>query len=709
MSFLLKEAIHQSLAETLYNEIISRRSLYYYFIGNILEWDNELIPDTPLDSSEYEKFTRDGIISVKKINLRDVSLVVPRINWQANVVYDQFDDYSSSVTSASGATSLKDSTFYILSSNFNVYKCLYNNEGANSTVEPNTTDFLPINTSDGYKWKFLYSIPLASRNKFLTEDYMPVQRAINTGYYANGEISSVVILESGSGYSSNNSTTLTVQGSFLGSNGNSIANLSPVLNQSGEFIDIVIKDAGANYKSASIILNDSQGTGTSLYKGVSNVKILSVGSNYYSNVVANTSAIISTSGSKQPTSNAAANLIFSNNVLVDVVITNPGSGYATNVVANTTITITTTGNSQPSSNATANLFFNTTAVLKPVIYEGRIESVLIEDPGTSYSSNLLTTVSIIGDGVGAVFTPYINSSGEIEDIIIENRGYGYTYADLNISGPGSGANAITNLSQYTDLETIQSVVEVTAVEGAIHAIRINEPGDNFSYANVTITGDGEGFTGNVVLENNSISKITIDNYGSGYSFANVIITGDGANSNLTAIISPPGGHGRDAVSELFCDSIMLTSSINNDKNHGYYINNDYRQFGILKDIKRYNSGLAFDNVIGSSCFLVTCNSGFTNLQKDATLYSNINGVFRYFEVVEIPTNTKALLLDKNNYNLTSGDILTDSNTEQEYIINLVDKTPDINKKTGKILFIDNRTAVSHTEQQLVTLKTVIRL
>ena len=178
---------------------------------------------------------------------------------------------------------------------------------------------------------------------------------------------------------------------------------------------------------------------------------------------------------------------------------------------------------------------------------------------------------MIGDGIGAVFTPYINSLGELEDLIIENRGVGYTYADISIIGPGEGANVITNITPLTELDTLQSVVEVTATDGAIHAIRINNAGDSFSHANITVSGDGTGFAGNVTIQNNSIYKITIDEVGSGYSFANVIITGDGANSNLTAILSPTGGHGKDAVSELFCDSVMLTSSINNDRNHGLSI------------------------------------------------------------------------------------------------------------------------------------------
>ena len=42
-------------------------------------------------------------------------------------------------TADSGATSLFDATFYVISSAFNVYKVLDNNGGANSTVEPTGT------------------------------------------------------------------------------------------------------------------------------------------------------------------------------------------------------------------------------------------------------------------------------------------------------------------------------------------------------------------------------------------------------------------------------------------------------------------------------------------------------------------------------------------------------------------------------------------
>ena len=56
-----------------------------------------------------------------------------------------------------------------------------------------------------------------------------------------------------------------------------------------------------------------------------------------------------------------------------------------------------------------------------------------------------------------------------------------------------------------------------------------------------------------------------------------------------------------------------------------------------------------------------------------------------------------------------GEILTDENTATTYIVTSLDQVPDVNVFSGDLLYIDNRTSVSHSEQQLVTLRTIIRL
>jgi hypothetical protein len=712
MSFLLKDTIHRSLVESVYNEFLSRRANYYYFIGNILEWAVPATPGTPEVTQAYEDYTRNGILSIKRINLRDVSFVVPRYDWETGTVYDQYDgNYSATVTAESGATSLKASEFYVLTSNFAVYKCIFNNNGAASTVEPSGQDVTTITTADGYVWKYMYTIPLSAQNRFLTASFMPVQRAVTNAFYSRGEVSSITIDSNGSGYSGNALVSLSVLGEFTGGSGNSIANIRPVFNTSGEIIKILIDDTGAKYKSANIRINNSGYSGHSEFNNISNVSIYSTGAGYFTNVRNNTTVTIATTGAFQPTANAFASLVYggTSNSIVGVNLTNKGYGYSPAARSNTTISIATTGNSQPTSNATANLNFSTSAVLTPVLVNGQLERVLIEDGGVNYSSNLNTTISLIGDGTGAVLTPFVNAAGQVEDVIIEERGNGYTHLEITFaSATGSGANAFPNLSA-DDLDTLQTVVELSAVDGGIHAFRIANVGSGYSYANVVVTGDGNGFAGNVVLANNTISYITVQSPGVGYTFANVTIIGNGANANVSAIISPTGGHGSDPVKELFADTLMFTSTINNEKNHGVLVQNDYRQFGIIRDIDKFTSDQAYANVTGSACYLVTTDT-VSGLARDDILTITINSAKRSYEVVEIVNSSSQLLLqDKNNYALLVGDVLTDETSNLNYQVTVINKTPDINKFSGDLLFIDNRTAVSYSEQQLVTLRTVLKL
>ena len=713
MPFILKSLIHSTLVDAVYNEIVSRRSNYYYFIGRVLEWADPNNPEAPKDTLTYELNTRNRIISVKKIQPTDVSYIVRRIDWSANTVYDQYDgDYSSNLTSASSATSLKSSNFYVLSSQFHVYKCLDNNNNGNSIVEPSGTFISPIETADGYKWKYMYTIPLSSRNRFLTNDYMPVTKAVTNSFYSRGEIDKVIIDNPGSGYLSNSEVTLTVSGKFVGASGNSIANLRPIFNSSGSIVDVVIKNAGNNYSNANIIITDNAGTGKSLYKNLVKANVFNAGSGYIAAAVANTTANIYTYGAYRPNANAVVSLVFKNNTLTDLVILNGGEGYNTNAISNTTITISTSGVFQPTTNAQANLHFATTAILTPVVVAGLILDVVVEDPGVGYNGNIQTTITITGNGSNASLLPYINDAGQLEDVIIESRGQGYTYADIAVIGDGQNANAFVNFSSG-DLDSIQRDVELSAVEGAIYNIRIDNPGNGYSTASVTLEGDGSGFLGTVNISNsNTISSISVTNPGFGYTYANVIFTGNGLNAEATAIISPSRGHGFDAVKELYADALMFYSAVDNERIHNITIENDFRQFGILKDIKQYNNNRAYVGIVGTSCYLVTFDTILNDLNstitKDLVLQLSTDPS-RRFEVIEVSSNNQVILTSVNNYNLSVGDVLLDETTDSLFTIVAINNFPSINKFSGDMLYIDNRITTSNVDQQVAVLRTILKL
>lgn len=713
MSFITKDIIHTTIVDSIYNEVVTKRANYYYFIGKILPWSSPLNPDSPVQTYNYEYNTRNEIIAVKKIQPTDISYVVPRIDWISGTIYDQYDgDYYSGYQAASGATSLKTAQFYVLVDEKNVYKCLFNNNRAASTTKPTGTSVTPFTTADGYVWKFLYTIPLSQKNRFLTSDYMPVQKSVTNQFYSRGEVDTITVNARGSGYFGNLQTTLNVDCTFLSNVGNVSPNLIPVLDVSGSIIDVVIRNAGNNIRSANIVVIDNLGTGDSFYNNLREVEILDAGSGYDSNVIANTIATISTTGS-QPTDNAIVSLTFNNESLVSVTIVNRGSGYTPSIAANTTITITTVGNPQPTGNATTRLRFANSAILTPVLYDGSIDRVLIEDPGLSYSSNLQTTLVLTGDGANAYLIPFVNEVGELEDVIIQSRGEGYTYLDIEVVGDGANANVTANFSTG-DLDSLQGLVELSAIPGALYAFKVINGGNGYSNATISVSGNGVDFAGYPVISNtNTISHIIVTNPGSGYTFANVTITGNGSNANVQAIFSPVGGHGSNAIKELFADTIIFYSTINNEKIHGLVVNNDYRQFGLVKEFEQFTTGRAFANITGTPTYLVTVNTlldSTSNIISRDTILVNQSDDKIQFKVVEVNTaNTQILLLPTHNYVVAVDDVLFDNVTASQFVVESVDKTPTINKFSGDMLFIDNRTSVSYSDQQLVTIKTVIKL
>ena len=157
----------------------------YLFIGKVTGWSDDASPPSPTDSvanTHYENW-RD-MIAAKKITSTDVSHVIPRKNWTNNTNYFAYTDNTNTLFSQD---------FYVMTGDYNVYKCLSNSEtnssgteASTSTVKPTGTGTSIISTSDGYKWKFMYQISASDALKFVTPNYIPVDtvRRANT-YLAN--------------------------------------------------------------------------------------------------------------------------------------------------------------------------------------------------------------------------------------------------------------------------------------------------------------------------------------------------------------------------------------------------------------------------------------------------------------------------------------------------------------------------------------------
>lgn len=171
---------------------------YYIGLGKIDEWqpDNEnptgsdSNPNLPLDIEKNNNDTRRSLFGLKRINSSDVTLAIRRIDWTSGEVYDQYDDTDETLYT-------KD--YYVVSSEFKIYKCVFNNYGGAVSEEPNFVSNNIIQMADGYKWKYMGEVSLPDQFKFMMNDWIPI---VDDDVSVTGQIVGYRVVSGGTGYSS---------------------------------------------------------------------------------------------------------------------------------------------------------------------------------------------------------------------------------------------------------------------------------------------------------------------------------------------------------------------------------------------------------------------------------------------------------------------------------------------------------------------------
>ena len=226
-------------------------------------------PLTPVDSIGDEFYHFDDMLAAKRVTSSDVSICIPRRNWTTGTVYDYYrHDYGNRVTGGtstqtanSGATSLFDATFYVMSSAFNVYKCLDNNSGANSTVEPTGTSSSILTTGDGYKWKYMYTLSATQQSNFLSTDFMAVATNSTVSSAAvDGAVNIVKIKTAGSGGTNGTHASVPIRGD--GSSG-----VCSVTVSGGAVTAVTVTTPGTGYTFAYIRNADIVSAGATSLSG----------------------------------------------------------------------------------------------------------------------------------------------------------------------------------------------------------------------------------------------------------------------------------------------------------------------------------------------------------------------------------------------------------------------------------------------------------
>lgn len=168
---------------------------FYLYAGRSAPFEAEPTRD-PNYENDYDSFyfQYEQMMYGKKVSNTDVSYMARLVEWNSNNVFVEYDDKDKL---------LPDKDFYVLTTDNHVFKCINNNNGSPSTIEPANTQptGMPAQLADGYRWKYMYTMTGQNQTKFKTSSFIPVKENLTVkGNAVDGEILNIKVESGGSNY-----------------------------------------------------------------------------------------------------------------------------------------------------------------------------------------------------------------------------------------------------------------------------------------------------------------------------------------------------------------------------------------------------------------------------------------------------------------------------------------------------------------------------
>jgi hypothetical protein len=219
-------------------DILSDKLLYLFYARPVAF--SGAVPDVD-DTVLTENEIKNNIMALKKIQGTDFAIGINKVEWTSGTVYSQYD----SETDMSGLS------FYVITSENKVFKCIDNAGGAASTEEPvEQVDKL----DDDYRWKYMFRIPSGFKRKFDYTNYLPIyEDELQINSAIPGTLDRIDITAGGTGYAvSYDGSALSYIPLYLEGDGDEVATGTVNITTSTNVISsISLTSAGSGYRVAN--------------------------------------------------------------------------------------------------------------------------------------------------------------------------------------------------------------------------------------------------------------------------------------------------------------------------------------------------------------------------------------------------------------------------------------------------------------------------
>ena len=338
-------------------------------------------------------------------------------------------------------------------------------------------------------------------------------------------------------------------------------------------------------------------------------------------------------------------------------------------------------------------------------------------------------VKLISGGSGYTASATVLANTAIP-VYIGGDGNRNTSARCMVSTSNGSITAITSITngginyptppELTTPVLLRQISTTGAIETAYGIATTNSLGEIVS---VTKVIGGSGYvSGEVIIvassckgyaETNSSGIITNVGISTGYAglnfrFATAVVVG----TNTTAavikpIISPFNGHGSDPERELYARFVLVNLRIAYNEGDGdFTIQNDFRRIGLLEDPYNYGTTtIATANTLNAKRILTISNVAGTFLEDDV-IYGQTSGS-KGLHVDLFDTNKLRYIRDTEISNAIDFQLepITAAGGLTATITSITN--PEVQPYSGDILFINNRTAIDRSSDQIETVTLVL--
>ena len=352
-----------------------------------------------------------------------------------------------------------------------------------------------------------------------------------------------------------------------------------------------------------------------------------------------------------------------------------------------------------------------------VINDNNQVYMCIQQSKNASGQSQVSTVQPSGNTTG---TPFDTADGYIWKFL-------YSISALDANKFVSANYLPIKLQGLTDSDSPAADVEQLAVQnaatfGQIVGYAVDSGGAGYtSTPTITVTGNGTKAKAGATISGGQVVKVELidssGNYtlGSGYDFADVSVTGGGSPTkpaSIRAILSTPLGLGGDPRDDLRSTAIMFNVKPEGTENTDFIVGNDFRQVGLMKDLKDSSGSVDFTASTGIILKQLKLSSVTTGFTADNTIQGSTSGVEALIDKVD-SSNIWYHQTEVTGFgNFDSGENITETDGNGAGVLNASFApyiNPEIDAFSGKLLYIDNRAAITRATDQTEDIKIVIQI